>query len=93
MRDVSFGQYYPVNSFVHKCDPRAKLLFLIGYIVALFMAKSFYTLGACAVVFIAIVLFSKVPFRSLLRSMKAVLFLLIFMALLNLFFHSGTTVW
>ena len=93
MRDVSFGQYYPVNSFVHKCDPRAKLLFLIGYIVALFMAGNFYALGACAVVFLAVVLFSRVPFKSLLRSVKAVLFLLIFMAVLNLFFHSGETIW
>ena len=92
MRDVSFGQYYPANSFVHKCDPRIKLLALIAYIVALFMAKNFYALGACALVFIAIAIFSKVPIQSLLRSIKAILFLLIFTAVLNLFFHSGETV-
>lgn len=92
MRDVSFGQYYPANSFVHKCDPRIKLLALIAYIVALFMAKNFYALGACALVFVAIAIFSKVPIKSLLRSIKAILFLLIFTAVLNLFFHSGETV-
>ncbi len=92
MREVSFGQYYPANSFVHKCDPRAKILFLIVYIVAIFISKNFYALGACAAVFAVIALFSGVPFNSLLRSVKAILFLLIFMTVLNLFFYSGETI-
>ena len=61
MRDVSFGQYYPSNSFVHKCDPRLKLVFLIVYIVAIFLSKSFYALGACAFVFLLIAVFSRAP--------------------------------
>lgn len=93
MRDVSFGQYYPANSFVHKCDARMKILFLIAYIVGVFLCKNFYALGACAAVFILIALFSKVPFKSLLKSVRAVLFLLIFMTILNLFFYQGETVW
>ncbi|MBQ8291923.1 MAG: energy-coupling factor transporter transmembrane protein EcfT [Clostridia bacterium] len=92
MRDVSFGQYYPSDSFVHKCDPRTKLLFLIAYIVMIFLAKNFYALGVCALVFVIVAVASKVPFKSLLRSVKAVLFLLAFTAFLNLFFHSGKTV-
>ena len=92
MREVSFGQYYPANSFVHKCDPRAKLLFLIGYIVAIFLSKNFYALGACAGLFLVIAMFSGVSFGAILRSVKAVLFLLIFMTVLNLFFYEGETV-
>lgn len=92
MRDVAFGQYYPAESFVHKCDPRTKLLFLIVYIVAIFLAKNFYALGLCAALFLLFAVASRVPFKSLLRSVKAVLFLLIFMSVLNLFFHSGDTV-
>ncbi|MBR2442467.1 MAG: energy-coupling factor transporter transmembrane protein EcfT [Clostridia bacterium] len=92
MREVSFGQYYPANSFVHKCDPRAKILFLIVYIVAIFLGKDFYALGACAAVFLLAALFSGVSFRALLRSVKAILFLLLFMTVLNLFFYEGTTV-
>ena len=87
MADVSFGQYYPSSSFVHKCDPRTKLLFLIVYIVAIFLAKSFYALGACALVFAVIACISGVPFKSLLRSVKAILFLLLFTVILNLFFR------
>ena len=41
LNDVTFGQYYPTQSFVHKADPRVKLLALIAYIVALFIAKNF----------------------------------------------------
>lgn len=92
MRDVAFGQYYPSNSFVHKCDPRTKILFLIAYIVAVFLGKNFYALGACAALFVVVAACSRVPFSSLLRSVKAVLFLLLFMAVLNLFFYDGETV-
>ncbi len=92
MRDVAFGQYYPGSSFVHKCDPRTKILFLIVYIVAVFLAKNFYALGACAAVFLLIAALSGVPFKSLLKSVKAVLFLLLFMTVLNLFFYKGETV-
>lgn len=93
MKEVAFGQYYPSESFVHKCDPRTKILFLIGYIVAVFLSNSFYALGVCAAVFLLIAISSGVPARSLLRSVKAVLFLLLFTAALNLFFYQGKTVW
>ncbi len=91
MRDVAFGQYYPSNSFVHKCDPRMKIVFLIVYIVAVFLSKTFYALGACAFVFLVIALFSGIPFKSLLRSVRAVLFLVLFTAILNLIFYKGET--
>ncbi len=92
MNDATFGQYYPSNSFVHKCDPRTKILFLIAYIVGVFLSKNFYALGACALVFILVAAVSGVPFKSLLKSVKAILFLLLFMTVLNLFFHRGETV-
>jgi len=91
VRDVTFGQYYPSNSFVHKCDPRLKIVFLIVYIVAVFLCKSFYALGACAFVFVLMAAFSGVPFKSLLRSVRAVIFLVLFTAILNLFFYKGET--
>lgn len=92
MRDVSFGQYYPAESPVHRCDPRTKLVFLIVYIAAVFTAKNFYALGACAVVFLLVALLSRVPLKSLLRSVRAIIFILVFTAVLNLFFYSGDTV-
>lgn len=88
MRDVSFGQYYPAKSFLHKCDPRVKLVFLILYIVAIFLTKNFYALGACAFAFVVMVAVSRVPLKSVLRSIKGILVLLFFTACLNLFFYS-----
>lgn len=91
MRDVAFGQYYPAKSFVHRLDPRTKILFLIAYIVAIFLGDNFYALGACAIMFLLIAIFSRVPFKSLLRSVKAVIFLLVFMSVLNLLLFDGGT--
>ena len=89
MKDVSFGQYYPVSSFIHKLDPRLKITFLIAYIVAIFLAKNFYGLAACAIVLILIIAFSRVPILKVLRSVRAVLFLLLFTAVLNVLFYKG----
>ncbi len=91
LNDVTFGQYYPAQSPVHRLDPRLKLLMLIAYIVALFLADTFYGLALCAVFIIAATLMSRVPFGSVLRSVKGILFLLVFTAILNLFFHGGDT--
>ena len=93
LNDVTFGQYYPTKSFVHNLDPRIKLLFLIAYIVAIFMAKTFYGLALCAVILVVAVALSRVPVKSVLRSVKGIIFLLVFTALLNLFFHGGKTVY
>lgn len=89
LNDVAFGQYYPVKSFVHRMNPSVKIVALIAYIVALFLAKTFYGLAACMLVLIVAIIFSRVPPHRLLKSIKAVLFILIFTALLNLFFHKG----
>ena len=89
MRDVSFGQYYPAKSFLHKMDSRMKILLLIVFIVAIFLCDTFYALGVCALFFLTAVVFSGVPVTKLLRSVKAVLFLLVFMTVLNLFFYKS----
>ena len=89
LNDVVFGQYYPAKSFVHRADPRIKLLALIAYIVALFLAKNFYSMAACVIVLIAAIIASRVPVGSVLRSIKAIIVILIFTAVLNLFFHGG----
>lgn len=91
-KDVTFGQYYPAESFAHRLDPRFKILFLIAYIVCIFLANNFYGMAACALVLILAIVFSRVPVKSVLRSVKGVLFLVLFTAVLNLFFFRGETV-
>lgn len=92
-KDVAFGQYYPAQSFVHRLDPRLKIVFLIAFIVAIFLAKNFYGLAVCACVLLLAVLFSGIPPFKVLRSVKGVLFLVLFTAVLNIFFYAGDTVY
>ncbi len=88
LNDVIFGQYYPQKSFFHRMDPRAKIVLMIAYIVAIFVADNFFGLAAVTLFLIVTVIFSRVPFGSVLRSVKMILFLIIFTAILNLFFYS-----
>lgn len=88
LNDVIFGQYYPQKSFVHRMDPRAKIVLMIAYIVAIFVADNFFGLAAVTLFLIVTVIFSRVPFGSVLRSVKMILFLIVFTAILNLFFYS-----
>ncbi len=90
MKDVSFGQYYPATSFVHKMDARAKILISIAYIVAVFLVRQFQFMGflACFIFVLIAIIFSKVPFLKVLKSIKAILFLIIISAILQLFFRT-----
>ena len=58
LNDVTFGQYYPAKSFVHNMDPRAKLVLVIAYIVAIFLASNFYALAAVTLFLVIAVTFS-----------------------------------
>ena len=93
LNDVTFGQYYPSQSFVHRMDPRTKILALIAFIVLLFVASNFYSLFACILVVIAALAASRVPFGRVLKSVKGIIFIVVFTAVLNLFFHGGETVY
>ncbi len=93
MKDVSFGQYYPVSSFVHKVDPRLKILFLIAFITAIFVASNFYGLAVCAGVLVLVIACSRVPVGKILRAVKGVLFLVVFTAALNVLFYNGDEVY
>jgi len=85
IRDITIGQYYPAKSILHRLDPRVKLVCTFLYLVSLFMFNSIsgYII---ATVFLAVVIrLSKVPFRYIMRGMKAVIMLLMITVLFNLF--------
>jgi cobalt transport family protein len=86
LRDVAFGQFYPTQSFVHRMDPRAKILLLILYITAIFCAVTYFSFALVAATLLVTILVSGVPFRSVIRSVKPILFIIIFTAVINLLF-------
>lgn len=88
MRDITFGQYYPGESFTHKLDPRVKLLLVIAYITGVFLVKNLYSYIAVALFIIIAVLASRIPVKSVLKSVKGVLFIVVFTSLLNLLFNT-----
>lgn len=89
LRDITFGQYYESNSLLHKTDPRFKIVLLILLIVFIFLAKNAFSLGFAAAAMAAVMLISRVPLRLYLKNMKAILPVLLFTAVINLFYGDG----
>ena len=92
LKDITLGQYFPGNSFVHRLDPRTKLIFLIVYIVALFTASNWISYGAVFLFLVITIAVSTIPLKSIVRGMKPLVFILIFTGLLNMFFTAGEKV-
>ena len=92
LKDITLGQFFPGNSAVHKLDPRTKLLALVGYIVALFMAKSWISYGVCLVFLAVTIGISTIPLKSIVKGMKPLVMILVFTGLLNLLFTGGDKV-
>ena len=89
LRDVTFGQYYPSNSFVHKMDARVKLALCLLFMVGIFFVESFVVFGLITVYLLAVILISRVPLKSVLRSVRGIVILLLLTAILNVFFTKG----
>lgn len=91
MKDITMGQYYPVDSWVHRLDPRTKILLTIAMIVAVFLVKTMvgYAL-ILGFMFLAAKL-SHIPFKMLMKGVKPLKVILILTFLLNLFFSTGAT--
>lgn len=92
LKDITLGQYFPGNSVIHRLDPRTKLVLLIVYIVALFLAGGPVTYGLMLAFLITCIVISRVPAKAFLRGMKPLIFILVFTGILNLFFTDGTKV-
>lgn len=86
LKDITLGQYFPGKSPVHILDPRTKLIMLVVYIVALFMAKNWISYGILFFFLAAAVKVSTIPVKSILRGMKPLIMILVFTGILNLFF-------
>ena len=86
---ISFGQYYPADSLLHRLDPRTKVIMAILYIVCTFLCKNvlaFAVLGASALL---LILVSRIPLKIILRSLRPILFIIVFTSLINIFMTRG----
>ncbi len=89
LKDITLGQYYQTESVIHRLDPRVKLVGTIAYILSLFLVNKIQGY-IVAVLFLALVIrLSKVPFKFMVKGMKAILFLLLLTVAFNLFLTPG----
>ena len=93
LKDSTLGQFFPGTSFIHRLDPRTKLVMLVVYIVALFTASGWIGYGVVFVFLVTCILISRIPLKSIVRGLKPLVLILVFTAILNLFLTDGETVW
>ena len=89
MSGISFGQYYPARSLLHKLDPRIKIILTILYIVCSFICKNVISYAILLASAILLVIIGRVPLKIILKGLKGVLFILLFTAFLNVFWTKG----
>lgn len=94
LKDITIGQYYPGNSFVHRLDPRFKIIITLLYITMLFMGSHLYSMVFGIVFFFLTFFCSGISAKVLLKSMKPILPILLITAILDLLFiRDGTVYW
>ena len=86
LKDITIGQYYKADSFIHKLDPRTKIISTIILIVIIFLAKNFFSLALSALFALVSILVSRVPLKMYLKSLKPIIPILLFTAIINVFY-------
>ena len=92
LRDITLGQYYPVDSALHRMDPRTKLFGTMIYIVSLFVSDHMLTYAAAALFLVLAIRLSKVPVKFMVRGLKSIVVLLLISVSFNLFLTPGTPI-
>ena len=87
--DITLGQYFPTKSPIHRLDPRLKICLTIYFIVLVFCSANFLNLALVYGVVVAGMAVSRVPVKIYLKSLKPILFIIVFTSVLNLFYGTG----
>lgn len=90
LKDITIGQYLPGESFVHKLDPRTKIIAAIIFIASLFIIDNFFGYIIVVAFLSGVILNSKVPLKFIFRGLKPIFFLIVLTAVLNLFMTKGS---
>jgi energy-coupling factor transport system permease protein len=85
MNNIALGRYIPMNSIVHKLDPRYKIMAMLFLLTAIFIPAGFYGYGFLAMFVVSIVLISKLSFKFIIKAMKPMMLMLVFLSVINVF--------
>lgn len=89
IRDITIGQYYPAQSVIHRLDARVKIVCTVVFMVSLFIQNSILGYAIATVFLAAVIKISKVPFRFIVKGLKAIVIILLFTVVMNLFLTKG----
>ena len=92
MKAIAFGQYYPTGSILHRLDPRAKIIIALLYVICSFICKNVLGFALLLISAIALILISRIPLGTVLRSIRPVLLIMFFTMIINIFLTRGDTV-
>lgn len=93
LRDITLGQFFPGNSILHRLDPRLKLLLVMGYITALLLCTGLLSYGLMLFFLLSAIALSRLNPKIIMRGMRPMIFIVIFTALLNVFYTPGRELW
>ncbi len=89
IRDITIGQYYPAQSLVHRLDPRVKIICTLIFLVSLFVQNSLLGYAVATIFLMIVIKASQVPLKFMLKGLKAIVILLLFTVVMNLFLTKG----
>ena len=84
LKDITFGQYLPGNSVLHRMDPRTKLNGTLFFMIALFVMDDMLTFAIMVVASFGVILLSRVPWQFFWRGIKPMMFLVVLTVLLQM---------
>ncbi|MCD8015717.1 MAG: energy-coupling factor transporter transmembrane protein EcfT [Lachnospiraceae bacterium] len=92
LREITLGQYYPTDSVIHKLDPRVKLAGTLVFIISLFAFGTIEAYVVATIFLAAVIKTSQVPFKFMIKGLRAIIMLLMITVIFNLFLVQGTVV-
>lgn len=87
--DITIGQFMPGKSYIHKMDPRMKIITMVALIVFVFLVKNLMSMGLMLGFVLLMMLLSRVPMKMYFKGLKAIWFLVLFTAALNMLYIQG----
>ena len=93
LKDITVGQYYPVNSFIHKLDAKTKLIGTFIFMISLFIVNKFFVYSLVLLFLLSVIKLSNIPFSFIMKGLKPLKFIIIFTFIINMFFLPGEEIW
>lgn len=89
MNNMTLGQYVPGDSIIHRLDPRVKIILVLFYMIALFMINNILLYIPMFIFVYVTIKIAGLSFRKILKSLKSIIFILIFTTIIHLLTTSG----